>query len=238
MTKVDFHTHTSDDPSDWIPYSAAELIDRAADLGFGAIAITLHDQQWDFGDVAARARERGVILIPGVERTLQGKHVLLLNFPTAAEGIENFDELARLKARHPEGLIVAPHPFYPLSTCLRRVLTRHANLFDAVELNAFHTASLDFNRPALQWARAHGKPVVANSDAHRLSILGASFSLVDAEPDADAICEAVRAGRVQLESRPLSITEAGIYFGSLIVGNLGAFGTARPAADALAREER
>lgn len=228
MVKVDFHAHTSEDPSDWIPYSAAELVDRAADLGFGAIAITLHDRQLDVGTVVARARARGIVLIPGVERTLQGKHVLLLNFPAAAERVENFDELASLKARHPEGLIVAPHPFYPTSTCLRSVLTRHADLFDAVEQNAFYTASLDFNRPALQWARTYGKPVVANSDAHRLSILGASFSLVDAEPDADAICAAVRAGRVQLESRPLSTLEAAIYFASLMAGNLGALAPASP----------
>ncbi len=30
MLKVELHTHTSDDPADWIPHSARELIDRAA----------------------------------------------------------------------------------------------------------------------------------------------------------------------------------------------------------------
>jgi histidinol phosphatase-like PHP family hydrolase len=42
MMKVELHTHTADDPADLIPHSTIELIERAADLGFGALAITLH----------------------------------------------------------------------------------------------------------------------------------------------------------------------------------------------------
>ena len=47
MLKVEFHSHTSDDPQDQIPYSARELIDRAAGLGYDALAITLHNRQLD-----------------------------------------------------------------------------------------------------------------------------------------------------------------------------------------------
>jgi hypothetical protein len=34
------------------------------------------------------------------------------------------------------------------------------------------TASLNFNYPAEQWARRHGKPMVGNGDVHRLRQLG------------------------------------------------------------------
>ncbi len=47
MLKVELHSHTSDDPHDRIPYSAEQLIDRAAALGYDALAITLHDKQLD-----------------------------------------------------------------------------------------------------------------------------------------------------------------------------------------------
>jgi predicted metal-dependent phosphoesterase TrpH len=218
MLRVDFHTHTSDDPVDFIPYTSTDIIDRAAERGFGALAITLHDKQRQLRDLEGYASERGIVLISGVERTIQGRHVLLINFPPAAESVESFDAVARLKARHPEGLVIAPHAFYPHSTCLRSLMDLHAELFDAVELNAFYTASFDFNRAATRWARTHARPVVANSDAHRLSILGTSFSLVDAEPDADAICSAVRRGRVQIRTRPLTVVEAGTYFTRLIAG--------------------
>ena len=32
MLKVDFHTHTADDPKDYISFSSKELIDRAGEL--------------------------------------------------------------------------------------------------------------------------------------------------------------------------------------------------------------
>ena len=65
MLKVDLHTHTGDDVQDVIPYSTHALIDRAAELGFGGLAVTLHDRQRDTGDLADYARGRGVTLIPG-----------------------------------------------------------------------------------------------------------------------------------------------------------------------------
>jgi len=220
MLKVDLHTHTADDPSDFIPHTTPELIDRAAVLGFDAIAVTLHDRQLDVQAFAGYARARGIVMIPGVERTIHGRHVLLLNFPPAAESIESFDHLRRLKTRHPEGLVVAPHPFFPLTNCLWSLMDRHADLFDAVEINGFHTAAFDFNRRAVRWARAHGKPLVGSSDAHRLRLLGKTFSFVDAEPTADAICSAIRYGRVRVEAAPLSLIEAGTYFAGITISGL------------------
>ena len=45
MLKIELHSHTVDDPRDDIAHSAQQLIDRASDLGYDAIAITLHDKQ-------------------------------------------------------------------------------------------------------------------------------------------------------------------------------------------------
>jgi len=203
MLKVELHSHTSDDPVDRIPYSSHELIDRAAALGYDALAITLHDRQLDVRPLAPYAAERGIVLIPGIERTIEGRHVLLLNFSRAAEDVRSFVDLARLK-RLEQGLVVAPHPYFPAAHSLFGRLTRHADLFDAVEYNAMYTASLNFNIPAVRWARAHGTPMVGNGDVHRFAQLGATYSLVEADADAEAICHAIRTGRVQVETRPLS----------------------------------
>jgi len=203
MLKVELHAHTSDDPVDRIPYSSHELIDRAAALGYDALAITLHERQADVRPLAQHAGERGIVLIPGIERTIDGRHVLLLNFSRAAEDVCSFEDLARLRRRE-GGLVVAPHPYFPAAHSLFGRLTRHADLFDAVEINAMYTASLDFNAPARRWARAHGKPMVGNGDVHRFAQLGPTYSLVDAEADPEAICHAIRAGRVRVKSRPLS----------------------------------
>lgn len=189
---------------DRIPYSTHQLIDRAAALGYDALAITLHDCQLDVQPLAAWAAERGVVLIPGIERTVEGCHVLLLNFPgDAVDRMRTFDDVRRLKQDH-RGLVIAPHPYFPGLHSLFGALNRHADIFDAVERNAMYTASLDFNRPAERWAHAHNKPVVGNGDVHRLEQLDTTYTLVDAERDPAAICAAVAAGRVRLVTRPLT----------------------------------
>ena len=215
MLKVDLHIHTGDDPVDPIPYTTDELIERAAALGFDALAITLHDHQLDLARFAAHAEERGLVLIPGVERTIEGKHVLLLNFARGSDDVRTFDDLKRLRRNQP-GLVVAPHPFFPTSSCLQGQLTRYADLFDAVEWNAMFTSAANFNRRARRWAQRFGKPMVGNGDVHRLRQLGTTCSLIDAERNADAICAAVAAGRVRVETRALSPIEAAAILADML----------------------
>jgi predicted metal-dependent phosphoesterase TrpH len=207
MLKVELHTHTSDDPAERIPHTTTELIDHAVALGYHALAITLHEKQLDIRNLEAYASERGLVLIPGVERTIQGRHVLLLNFRRGAEDVRTFADLAKLR-RTGTGLVVAPHPFFPASSCLGGYLDHYPELFDAVERNAMFTAWIDFNRRGERWAARHNKPVVGNCDVHQLRQLGTCYSLVEAEPHRDAICTAIAAGRVRVESRPLTMSEA------------------------------
>ena len=186
---------------DEVVHSAKTLIERAASLEFDALAITLHDRQLVDPWLSAYARARGIVLLPGIERTIEGKHVLLINFPQAAEQVRTFDDLARLKARS-KGLVIAPHPFFPDRSCLRSLLERNAQLFDAVEWSYFWTRTLNFNARAARWAKDHGKPIVGNSDLHDLRQLGRTYSRVAAERSVDAICEAIRAGQVTVETSP------------------------------------
>jgi predicted metal-dependent phosphoesterase TrpH len=204
VLKVEFHAHTSDDPVDRIPHSTADLINRAADLGYDALAITLHDHQLDLAPWTELAAARGLLLIPGVERTIEGRHVLLINYSPRAEEVATFAELADLK-REERGLVIAPHAFFPASSSLgRQLMDRHAGLFDVVEYNAMFAPGVNFNRPAERWARLHGCPMVGNGDVHRLQQLGTTYSMVDSVPEPDAICAAVRAGRLLVKARPLS----------------------------------
>ncbi|HEY2933192.1 MAG TPA: PHP-associated domain-containing protein [Acidobacteriota bacterium] len=219
ILKVELHTHTSDDPEDHIPHSATDLIDRAAGLGYQVLAITLHNRQLRSSWLEGYARDRGLLLMPGVERTLFGKHILLINFPEEAAQVRSFEEIAVLKSRC-DGLVVAPHPFYPSASCLRELLDRYRELFDAVEINHFYTRTIDFNRRAWKWAQANGKGVVGNSDVHHLSQLGKTYSLVDSEPTAESVCDAIRKGRVEIRSNPLTWLEIGSITGQLAVDRI------------------
>jgi predicted metal-dependent phosphoesterase TrpH len=219
MLKVELHSHSADDPRDQISHSTCDLIDRAAALGYDALAVTLHDRQLDVRPFEGYALDRGLILIPGIERTVEGRHVLLLNFATGAEDVQTFEDVRRLKQGQP-GLVVAPHPFFPAGASLLGRMNRHADLFDAVEYNAMFTGSLNFNRTAERWARRHHKPMVGNGDVHRLEQLGTTYSLVDAERHPTAICQAIAAGLVSVVSNPISWTAAARIVGSLMWADL------------------
>lgn len=226
MLKVELHCHTAADPLDFVPYPTRRLIDHAASLGYAALAVTLHDAWFNPAGDEAYARARGITLIAGTERTVGGKHVLLLNFPAESARVASFADIAALKAAHPRGLVVAPHPFYPHHSALGQTLMdTHAALFDAVEVNALFTRLIDFNAAAIAWAQRGGKPLVGNSDLHALDHLGNTYSLIDADPHPDAICDAIRAGRVQVHAHPVSHLHAGWTFGRMLLG--GAIGRAR-----------
>jgi hypothetical protein len=219
VLKVELHAHSSDDPQDAIPHTTAQLIDRAARLGYQALAITLHDRQLDVRSYRSYAADRGITLIPGVERTICGKHVLLLNFRRGAEDVTNFDELRALKEREP-GLVIAPHPFFPGRSCLHGLVHRYADLFDAIEFNGMFTEQINFNAAAERWAKTNDKPIVGNGDIHRLRQLGTTYSLVNAEPDPGSICEAVRDKRVTFVARPHAFATAAGLIAELMLSNV------------------
>src|SRR6059036_3238908 len=77
--KMDLHIHTLDDPKDVIEFSAHQLLEKACSLGFGVLAITLHDAVFDRPEVFADAAAMGILLIPAAEMRLEGADVILLN---------------------------------------------------------------------------------------------------------------------------------------------------------------
>jgi predicted metal-dependent phosphoesterase TrpH len=206
VLKVDLHLHTSEDPADVISHDAYQLIDRAAELGFNALAITLHDRVLADPRLNAYAQDRGIVLVPGVERTIEGRHVLLLNFSAGTDHVRTFSDLAALRSRG-HGIVIAAHPFFPNGNSLRSRLIEHSDLFDAVEWSYFWTRGLNFNAKAARWAVEQGKPVVASSDLHDLRQFGRTCSFVFAEPNPDAICAAIREGRVSIQTSPVPKVE-------------------------------
>lgn len=220
VLKVELHAHTALDPVDYITHTTRQLIDRAAVLGYGALAVTLHNRYYDPADDAEYARARGLVLLPGIERTIARRHILLVNFGSGAADVASFDDLRRLKAREPSGLIVAPHAFYPTPTAMSADADACVDIIDAVEVNSMFVSWLDFNQRAIAWARRHGKPIVGNTDLHLLDQLGTTYTLVDAPPEPDAICAAIRAGRVELRSTALSPLRAAWIMARMVGGGV------------------
>jgi len=108
--RADLHVHTRE-AEPFIAYNAREVIARAAREGYRVLSITNHDTLTFDTELAAFARDRGIVLIPGVEVTVEGRHVLIYNADVAVDKLTTFAGLRRY--RTPEWLVVAPHPFFP-----------------------------------------------------------------------------------------------------------------------------
>jgi hypothetical protein len=204
--KADLHLHTAEDPLDHVRYTAKELISKAADEGFDIISITNHHRMTFNQDLLNYAQQRGILLIPGIEMTIRRRHVLVLN-PPPHKTCTDFPSLSKL--RRPETLIIAPHPYFPGTYSLNGYLLKHLNLFDALEYCHFYSPMINFNQRALEVCHAFGFPLIGNSDAHFLSQLGTTYSLIHAEKNLPSIFSAIRGNRVEVVTRPLKTLEMG-----------------------------
>ena len=209
MIKVDLHMHSGEDPKDGLRYPATALVDKAVELGFAAIAITLHGKVLEDERVFEHARKSGLLLIRAVEWTIGPGDVLLYNVTQReAERIRSFDDLrAFRRERGDDLLIIAPHPYYPVGHSLKADLERHIDAFDAIEYAQIHLPWLNPNKRALRVAVKHQKTIVANSDSHNLWMFGRHYTFVDAEPTQASIFRAIRQGRVQWHSPHLTVRE-------------------------------
>ena len=107
--KTDFHIHTNEDPTHrWIKYSAKEIINIASKKGYGSIAITNHDSLYYNKDLEEYAKRKNIILFPGVERTIHGAHILIINATKDVYNIKNFtdleDNMVRIRVGEPPPL--------------------------------------------------------------------------------------------------------------------------------------
>jgi len=206
--KADFHLHTKDDPQDYryVRHSAEELIDHAAKKGFEVLSITTHNKITYSPYLREYAAHRGILLIPGAEVTIEGKHVLLINYL----GTLDFKRLRDLEGiRSPEVLIIAAHPYYPGPTTLKKRLVEHIGLFDAIEYCHFYHRFLNFfNWRALRVSRKYNKPLVGTSDAHFLIQIDTTYSVIEVtRKTATGVVEAIKSGKVRVVTHPLTVIQ-------------------------------
>ena len=202
--KAELHTHTVEDPADGqrvVFHSPDQLIDTVAEQGFEVLAITNHDQMLFDDRWEEYARVRGILLIPGVEATLRGKHVLLYNFSDYDASWKTPEIVMENKGSRQ--LVMAPHPFFPIPCALKRDFFRWVQLFDAVEYNHCYLSWINFNHRAKAVARQFDLPLVGTSDAHRLYQLGRTYTLIYAEKQVDSVIEAIKQGEVQIKTQPV-----------------------------------
>lgn len=205
--RADLHTHAAGDPRDRIDHSAEMLIDTVAQLKIDVLAVACHERVVYTGTLAEYARRRGVLLVSAIELLVEGKHVVVLNPDEEQAQATTFAQLRALGKR--DAAILAPHPFFLLRTCLGKELIANIDLFDAIEYCSMYYHGLNLNRRAAGVARRFGVPLVGTSDTHTLPYSESTVTRIEAEErSVEAVVDAVRAGRVRVETRPRPLAQA------------------------------
>jgi len=206
--KVDLHTHTAEDPYEYIKYDARQLIDRASQVGIDALAITNHNTVTYNTELAGYAEKKGILLIPGMEAVLSGKHVLIINpdFRTISQG-RPLKDLEKIK--NEKNLIIAPHTFFPNSKSLKSNLSSYLHFFDAIEFCHFYNHLINYNKKAVHVAEQYKKPQIGTSDCHNIWQFGTTYSLVEAEKNIPSLIKAIKKGKIEIHTIPVSLFTMG-----------------------------
>ena len=150
-------------------------------------------------------KKKGILLISGVERYIEGKEVLLYNVSQSdIEKIKTFDDL-RIFKKKKNILVIAPHPFFKRSNCLGKKLLENIDVFDAIEYSHFYLSFFNLNKMAVKIAKKHKLTLIGNSDTHYLKQIEMTYSLIDSKKSIDSIFKAIKKGNVILKTKPISL---------------------------------
>lgn len=205
MLKADLHIHTTEDPvNHWkVKHDVFQLIDYAASKGFKVLAITLHNKLFYNEKIKDYAKNKDIILIPGIEVRigLQDFLVLMKKPIRNVENIKSYDDLRSFKKKNSKDIIIiAAHLFYPRYVFFP--INPKYDVADSFEYSHFYTTWLNLNRRAVKIARSLGKPVIGNSDAHALWQMNHTYSIIDSKKDVDSVFSAIKKGDVSVITEP------------------------------------
>jgi len=204
MLKCQFHTHVKGDTCDNVKHTAKELIKKAAALSYDVLAITTHNKIIFNKQLRKYAEKKGILLMPGTEFEIDKKHILCLNAHSDILKVKNFKDLKNYRKKHPESLIIAPHPFFPGKVTLKKSLIDNIDLFDAIEISFCYTKQKNFNKKAIALAKRWKKPLIATSDCHVLDYLDISYCFINSKKDISSIFKAIKQNRIKNHTKPLS----------------------------------
>ncbi|NPA84874.1 MAG: PHP domain-containing protein [Crenarchaeota archaeon] len=196
--KADLHLHSTH--SDGLD-PVERVLEAAVDRGLQVISITDHNTFKGSLTASRIVKDKGLdlVLVYGneVRANYLGKlvDVLVLCPEHPGEGWPR-DALRLYDWADKKGCLYVPaHPFDE-----RRYGCGEA-LYD-LDLHAIEVwnarAPKTLNEEALKAAKILNKPGIANSDAHEAEQVGIAHSVIEAEPDPQAVLEAIAKGRVSI----------------------------------------
>ncbi|KKQ70106.1 MAG: putative metal-dependent phosphoesterase, PHP family [Candidatus Peregrinibacteria bacterium GW2011_GWA2_38_36] len=208
--KAQLHVHSKSDKRDYISSSEKQIIDKAHSLGYEVLAFTCHDSVIFSDELKKYAEEKGILLIPGIEKEIEKCHVVILNANKKAENIHTFKDLKKYKKNHPKSLICAPHMYYPRHFFIKTFpkIIKHLELFDAIEYSYFYTKFYNpYNEKAQLIAKKYNIPMIGTSDNHIIKYFDKTYSLINAKKNWESIANAIKKGHIEIETKPMKSIE-------------------------------
>jgi hypothetical protein len=196
--KIDLHVHTNHSYDSVI--KPEEVVFYAKKRGLDGIAITDHDK---IECALKMTKKTGFLIIPGIEVSSLGGHVLALNIqeliPKGLSVDETVDRIHSLG-----GIAVACHP----TSFFKGSLGEHiSSKFDAVEV--INASAFPFNysvKHSQKIASSLKIAQVAGSDAHYGPEIGYAYTLVNAESKVEEIVKSISRGLCQPFGGAIPIT--------------------------------
>jgi predicted metal-dependent phosphoesterase TrpH len=188
-TKADLHVHSTFSADSII--TPKEIVFFAKQRGLTAVAVTDHNHVEGARKIA---KETDFLIIPGTEVSSLDGHIIGLNVQEVIpRGLSADDTVDRIHQQ--AGIAIGCHPF----ALFKGSIGKHIDTkFDAVE--TINSSSFPFrsaSRKADSLADQLGLAKVAGTDAHIGPAIGCAYTLIDAEPNVDAVLKSIVAGHCQ-----------------------------------------
>ncbi|MBW6518082.1 MAG: PHP domain-containing protein [ANME-2 cluster archaeon] len=193
--RIDLHVHSCHSRDSASP--VASILRQASSIGLGGIALCDHDTIGGSMEAQRLVEEHGMdlVVVPGVEVTTTRGHLLVLG--NCGKFQKNMDPLDIIRLAHAQDcLVVAPHPFKGYPKSLGDVSGLDV---DAIETLNSRFILGRFNKLAVRMAEELELPMLGNSDAHFVEMVGRAYTEIDSEPSVDAIFKAVQSGKTTVQ---------------------------------------
>ena len=204
--KIDLHVHTCYSPD--AVTTLKEVIVYSKKRGLDGVAITDHDTIAG----ALKLQNSDLIVIPGIEIAPLRGHLLALSVTTPIPAKLDINETIQ-RIHEAGGIAVAAHP----TSFYKSAPSQQTASYDAIEVinsSAFPFQLFTYLNQKL--ATRLSLPQTAGSDAHYAPEIGAAYTVIEADPDADEIVESIKRGatipvgksipwRMRLEGKALSL---------------------------------
>lgn len=179
---VDLHTHSIASPDGSL--TAADYRSILEKGRLQCIAVTDHNTV----DFALQLQaELGDRIIVGEEvSTGEGEVIGLFLQRTIAPTATAAEAVRAIREQH--GLVYVPHPFETVRHGITAdALLKIAKHVDILEVHNGRAIFQNYSKEALAWAKAHGVPGAASSDAHGPAGWGRTCSIIEQIPTRDTL---------------------------------------------------